>query len=95
VIDKAITLEPRHNTRTGKHAYFIPTVHPEACTGCGKCEKSCVLDAEAAIKVLPIALASAGGSGHYRLGWKEKENAGRPLLPDVLELPARRPEGGH
>jgi ferredoxin-type protein NapG len=92
VIDKAITLEPRHNVRTGKHAYFIPTVHPEACTGCGKCERSCVLDGEAAIKVLPVRLASAGGSGHYRLGWKEKDKAGRSLLPDMVELPTRRPD---
>ena len=45
VIDKAITLEPQHNARTGKHALFIPTVHSDACTGCGKCEKSCVLEA--------------------------------------------------
>lgn len=27
------------NTRTGKHARFLPTVHSDACTGCGKCEK--------------------------------------------------------
>ncbi|KJT59519.1 quinol dehydrogenase periplasmic component, partial [Salmonella enterica subsp. enterica serovar Heidelberg str. RI-11-013343] len=28
------------NMRTGKHARFLPTVHSDACTGCGKCEKS-------------------------------------------------------
>ncbi|MCG8404336.1 MAG: ferredoxin-type protein NapG, partial [Phycisphaerales bacterium] len=43
VIDKAITLEPEHNKRSGHHALFMPTVHADACTGCGKCEKSCVL----------------------------------------------------
>jgi ferredoxin-type protein NapG len=91
-IDKAITLAPRHNERTARHAMFIPTVHGDACTGCGKCERSCVLDGEAAIKVLPPRLAQAGGSGHYRLGWKEKERAGRSLVPDTLELPVRRPE---
>jgi ferredoxin-type protein NapG len=32
--------------------YFEPTVHREHCTGCGKCEKDCILP-EAAIKVLP------------------------------------------
>ncbi len=53
-IDKAITLERTHNTRTQKHAMFIPVVHADACTGCGKCEKSCVLEV-AAIKVLPVA----------------------------------------
>jgi ferredoxin-type protein NapG len=91
-IDKAITLEVRHNARTAKHAMFIPTVHSDACTGCGKCEKSCVLDDEAAIKVLPIRLGSAGGSGHYRLGWREKDKAGHSLIPEALELPVRRPE---
>jgi ferredoxin-type protein NapG len=90
-IDKAITLDARHNARTAKHAFFIPTVHADDCTGCGKCEKSCVLDGEAAIKVLPAMLARAGGSGHYRLGWKEKERAGGSLIPDAIELPVRRP----
>lgn len=39
-IDEAITLELDRNMRTGKHARFLPTVHSDACTGCGKCEKS-------------------------------------------------------
>ncbi len=52
-IDEAITLELEHNTRTGKHARFLPTVHSDACTGCGKCEKVCVLE-QPAIKVLPV-----------------------------------------
>jgi len=90
-IDEAITLEVRHNTRTAKHAMFIPTVHADDCTGCGKCEKLCVLDGEAAIKVLPRSLAQAGGSGHYRLGWKERDRTGHSLVPDALELPVRRP----
>jgi ferredoxin-type protein NapG len=91
LLGKAITLELRHNQRTGKHAMFIPTVHCEHCTGCGKCESACVLE-EAAIKVLPIAQAKGELGGHYRLGWKEKERAGRPLGPEVLEFPVRRPE---
>ena len=53
VIDKAITLEKVSNPRSDRHAMLLPTVHAEACTGCGKCEKSCVLE-EAAIKVLPL-----------------------------------------
>jgi NAD-dependent dihydropyrimidine dehydrogenase PreA subunit len=39
VIDKAITLDPQTNARTGKHTLFIPVVHSDHCTGCGKCEK--------------------------------------------------------
>lgn len=88
VIDEAITLERSHNERSGHHAIFAPTVHADACTGCGKCEKSCVLP-EAAIKVLPVRLARAEAAEHYRLGWEEKEKAGGALVPDIIDLPDR------
>ena len=91
VIDKAITLDMQVNRRTGVHARFIPTVDSKYCTGCGKCEHSCVL-ANAAIKVLPIAQAKGELGKHYRLGWKEKEKAGKSLIPEALKLPVRRPE---
>ena len=89
-IDRAITLERTHNTRTARHAVFEPYVHADACTGCGKCEKSCVLE-EAAIKVLPAALATGEIGSHYQLGWREKEKAGRELVPGVIDLPDRMP----
>ncbi|MCG8354135.1 MAG: ferredoxin-type protein NapG, partial [Kiloniellales bacterium] len=66
LIDQAITLERQHNERTGAHARFIPIVHSEHCTGCGKCERSCVLE-EAAIKVLPREIATGELGQHYRL----------------------------
>ncbi len=90
LIDEAITLERSHNTRTGKHAMFIPTVHSDKCTGCGKCEKGCVLD-EAAIKVLPPQLALGKIGGHYRLGWEEKAREGKSLIDDqnIIDLPDR------
>lgn len=91
-IGKAITLERRHNERSGKHALFIPTVHADHCTGCGKCEKSCVLQ-EAAIKVYPHAQAQGQLGSHYRIGWEEKRKAGGALIPEPLQLPVRRPEG--
>jgi len=91
VIDKAITLETHRNSRTGHHAVFIPTVHSDACTGCGKCEASCVLE-EAAIKVLPRRLAKGELGAHYRWGWEEKEKAGGSLIDPVLDLPDRLPE---
>lgn len=90
-IDKAITLERRHNPRSDKHALFIPVVLPDQCTGCGKCEKACVLE-EAAIRVLPRAQAQGRLGGHYRVGWEEKRKAGGALIPEPLQLPARRPE---
>ena len=81
--NKAITLNYQHNERSGKHALFIPVVHSDACTGCGKCEKACILD-EAAIKVFPISLAKGMLGKHYRLGWEQKKQAGGSLVsPDV------------
>lgn len=91
LIDEAITLVRQHNERTGVHARFIPTVHSDRCTGCGKCEKSCVLE-QAAIKVLPHRLATGQLGAHYRLGWEEKAAHGEPLVPDIIDLPDRLPE---
>ena len=93
LIDKAITLEQQHNPRTDKHAMFIPTVHSDICTGCGKCEKGCVLDVPA-IKVLPRPLAKAEAGKHYRLGWVEKGKAGKSLIEEqgIVDLPDRMPE---
>jgi ferredoxin-type protein NapG len=92
LIDKAITLELHENARTGKHTLFIPVVHSEACTGCGKCEKSCVLE-EAAIKVLPLALARGELGHHYRLGWEEKRKTGHSLVEPDVEHRYNLPEG--
>ncbi|VTR41643.1 quinol dehydrogenase periplasmic component [Serratia fonticola] len=78
-IDKAITLDLQHNERTGKHAMFLPTVHSQDCTGCGKCEQACVLE-QAAIKVLPMELARGQLGEHYRWGWQEKQRAGHSLV---------------
>lgn len=83
LIDEAIKLELQHNRRSGKHAMFIPVVQSDACTGCGKCERACVLE-EAAIKVLPATLAKGMLGRHYKLGWEEKQKAGKSLVtPDV------------
>ncbi|MBU1690810.1 MAG: ferredoxin-type protein NapG [Gammaproteobacteria bacterium] len=92
VIDKAITLEMAPNLRTGKHTMFLPTVHSDHCTGCGKCEKSCVLE-EAAIKVLPAKLAKGKLGYHYRLGWEEKTKAGKSLVAPDVEHQYTLPEG--
>lgn len=69
-LDEAITLELDRNLRTGKHARFLPTVHSASCTGCGKCEKVCVLE-QPAIRVLPLSLAKGELGHHYRFGWLE------------------------
>ena len=92
LINKAISLEPQHNPRTGKHTLFIPVVHSNACTGCGKCEHACVLP-EAAIKVLPTRLAMGAPGQHYRLGWEEKQKAGGSLVAPDTEHEYNLPEG--
>jgi ferredoxin-type protein NapG len=92
LIDEAITLEMLHNPRSGKHALFLPTVHSDACTGCGKCEYACVLP-EAAVKVFPRKLAKGEAAGHYRMGWEEKRKAGRSLVTPDTEHQYNLPQG--
>lgn len=87
---KAITLEKEVNTRTGVHAKYIPTVHSDYCTGCGKCEQACILE-EAAIKVLPLDVAKGQLGQHYRFGWVEAQKAGAPLVPSTPSMEIRRP----
>jgi ferredoxin-type protein NapG len=85
LIDKAITLEKSSNARSDRHALFLPTVHAQACTGCGKCEKSCVLE-QAAIKVLPLTLARGELGHHYRKGWEKQGTQAQP----TFETPTQR-----
>jgi ferredoxin-type protein NapG len=92
LIDDAITIERQHNVRSGRHARLLPTVHADACTGCGKCEYACVLP-EAAIKVLPQRLARGAGGQHYRVGWEEKRRAGESLVPGDPQHEYHLPEG--
>lgn len=92
MIDKAITIDTQTNARTGRHTLFIPVVHSEHCTGCGKCEKACPTQI-AAIKVFPTYMAKGQLSGHYRLGWVEKEQAGGSLVAPDVEHQYNLPEG--
>lgn len=56
LIDKAITIETRHNDRTGSHTIMEPVVHRDKCVGCGICEKSCVREKAVIVvqKMLPV-----------------------------------------
>jgi ferredoxin-type protein NapG len=90
--DEAITLDRQHNARSGKHALFIPVVHSDHCTGCGKCEEACILE-EAAIKVLPSRLAKGKLGSHYRVGWEQKAKAGGSLVTPDAEHRYNLPEG--
>ncbi|KAA3626029.1 MAG: ferredoxin-type protein NapG [Proteobacteria bacterium] len=89
---KAITLDYLSNERSGRHALFIPVVHSDGCTGCGKCEQACILE-EAAIKIFPFHLAKGQLGRHYRLGWEEKRKAGGSLVTPDQEHRYNLPEG--
>jgi len=75
VIDEAITLEKQSNPRSDRHAMLLPTVHAARCTGCGKCERSCVLE-EPAIKVLPTQIARGEIGQHYRKNLVQRSDVG-------------------
>ena len=72
LLDTAITLEYQKNDRTGKHAYLLPIVHDNVCTGCGLCEQACVTE-EPAIFVLPNVVAKGKAGNHYVKGWDAKD----------------------
>ena len=90
--NEAITLEYRSNKRTGMHAIFPPVVNSSHCTGCGLCEKACILE-EAAIKVLPIRLAKGELGHHYRLGWEQEGENGQKFPAADPAHKYRLPEG--
>ncbi|MEN8191535.1 MAG: ferredoxin-type protein NapG [Bacteroidota bacterium] len=72
LIDKALTVERKINERTQKHAYLLPVVHSEFCTGCGICEHVCIVE-KAAIFILPRNIATGKVSEHYIKGWDKKD----------------------
>lgn len=90
-LGEAITIDMLRNQKTGVHAKFVPVVHSEHCTGCGKCERACILD-EPAIKVLPLSLAKGQLGRHYRLSSNEEGKAGDALVPSSQPMEKRMPE---
>jgi len=89
---EALLLEYVPNKRSGMHAKFIPVVSSSACTGCGLCERACILE-EAAIKVMPLRLAKGQLGEHYRFGWKQENERGIPLVTPDTEHKFNLPEG--
>jgi ferredoxin-type protein NapG len=81
VIDKAITVDPVRNDRTGKHAIFGPVVHSDHCTGCGMCERACVTK-KASIFVLPRVIAMGESSDRYIRGWETGDEKRLEAAPE-------------
>ncbi len=74
LLDEAITLEYRRNQRTGKHAFLIPVIHSDICTGCGLCELACITK-KPAIYILPNKIAQGEVGDHYIRGWDERDES--------------------
>lgn len=74
--NKAIVIE-NHPRLISKHAMFVPVIQPDQCTGCGLCVHSCPTEKPSINIVDPKAFLGRLGD-HYRLGWKEEDNA-RPI----------------
>lgn len=72
LLGDAITLEYRRNERTGKHAFLIPLVNSNSCTGCGLCERACVTK-KPAIFVRPTNVAQGEVGDYYVKGWDKKD----------------------
>jgi len=96
LLDRAISLKYERNERTGKHAFLVPVVHRDACTGCGICEERCITE-EAAIKVMPLAVVSGKTGSHYLRGWLAEQSQGqdamRADIPTKAAGPNRSAEG--
>ena len=84
LMDEAISLEYHQNKRTGKHAFLLPIVHSDVCTGCGLCEQACVTE-EPAIFILPVEQATGKAGDHYVKGWDKKDQlrAGNRKLDEI------------
>lgn len=86
IIDKALFIKHERNERTGKHAFLLPTVDAQFCTGCGKCERACVTK-EASIKTLPYEIALGKMDDNYIIGWQSEtderlQNASSEVITD-------------
>ncbi|NOX15180.1 MAG: ferredoxin-type protein NapG [Epsilonproteobacteria bacterium] len=72
LMGKALSIDMQMNKRTGKHAFLLPVVHSDICTGCGLCERACVVE-KAAIFVLPREISMGRVGNHYVKGWDSKD----------------------
>lgn len=72
LMNQAIVIDHSRNDRTGKHAFLVPRVVGDVCTGCGLCEKACVTE-KASIFVLPLEVAKGKAGSNYIKGWEPQD----------------------
>ncbi len=74
LLNEAISIVTTRNERTGKHAYLIPDVNADYCTGCGLCEHACITEIPA-IKVFPRDMVMGQNGSHYVKGWDKADES--------------------
>jgi len=91
LLGSAIVIDHTRNDRTGKHAYLVPKVAGDICTGCGLCEKACVTE-KASIRVLPLEVAKGKAGKSYIKGWEEGDEARLNEKETKKEQPIKTPQ---
>ena len=89
VLDKALFIEYKRNERTDKHAFLLPVVDSDYCTGCGRCEKACITT-KPAITVLPRNLVLGIPNDNYVKGWVEGDDARLNEVDDKINLDLKK-----
>lgn len=89
LIDKALKLEYRRNERTKKHAYLLPIVDLNVCTGCGICERVCVTQ-KPSITVIPTAVVMGSVDQNYIKGWVEGDEKRLEGVDDTIKLDIKK-----
>lgn len=72
LIDKALKVEYKRNERTGRHAFLLPVVENDVCTGCGMCERACITQ-KPSITVLPREAVLGAVNDSYIKGWEASD----------------------
>lgn len=84
LIDKAIKIEYRRNERTKRHAFLLPVVVNDVCTGCGMCERACITQ-KPSITILPTSVILGEVSDSYIKGW-DKHDEKRMDIKNAKEI---------
>ena len=79
-------------TGISRHAMFIPVVHPEHCTGCGLCTKSCPTGTPA-IRIADRKAVLGEIGGHYRLGWLPDDDPKNRRVDAPADAPEASAQG--
>jgi len=87
LIGEAISIEYVENKVTNRHANLQPVINSDSCTGCGICEKVCIVE-KPAIKVFPRSSATGEIGDHYIRSWVEGDEQRMNLKDKVIDADA-------